>query len=54
MCFQCTISMCETYELWINEFCMNFIIKLWDVKFVMQIGDAIVYYGFNVRGTLKF
>ncbi len=43
MCFQCTISMCETYELGLNEFCMISITKLWDAKFVMQIGDAIVY-----------
>jgi hypothetical protein len=54
MCFRCTISMCETYELWINEFCMIYITKLWNVKFVMQIGDAIVYYVFNVKWALKF
>jgi hypothetical protein len=35
LCFQCTISMCKTYELWMNEFCTIFITKLWDVKFVM-------------------
>jgi hypothetical protein len=37
MCFQCTILMCEKYELWINEFCMIFIIKSWNVKFVMLV-----------------
>jgi hypothetical protein len=31
-CFQRMISMHEMYELWINEFCMIFIIKLWDVE----------------------
>jgi len=25
----------ETYELWINNFCMNFITKSWNVKFLM-------------------
>jgi hypothetical protein len=35
MCFQCTILMCEMYNLWMNEFCMIFITKLWDVKFMM-------------------
>jgi len=35
LCFQCTISMCKTYELWMNEFCTIFIIKSWDAKFVI-------------------
>jgi hypothetical protein len=35
MCFLCTISMLEMYELWMNEFCTIFIIKLWNTKFVM-------------------
>jgi hypothetical protein len=35
MCLQCTILMCEMYELWMNEFYMIFIIKLWDAKFVI-------------------
>ncbi len=34
MCFQCTISMCETYELWMNKFCTISIIKTWDTKFI--------------------
>jgi hypothetical protein len=35
MCVQCMILMCETYELWMNEFCMKFpllsleILNLW-------------------------
>jgi len=37
MCFQCTISMCEMYELWMNKICMISIIKLWNVKFVMWL-----------------
>jgi hypothetical protein len=36
MCFQCMILMLETYELWMNEFCMIFIIKSWNAKFVMM------------------
>jgi hypothetical protein len=35
MCFQCMISMCETYKLWMEFFSMTSITKLWDVKFVM-------------------
>jgi hypothetical protein len=35
MCFQCMILMFETNKLWMNEFCTSFIIKLWNVKFVM-------------------
>jgi hypothetical protein len=35
MCFQCIISVCEMYELWMNEFYMIFITKSWNVKFVM-------------------
>jgi hypothetical protein len=34
-CFQCTILMYERYELWINSFCMIFIPKSWNVKFIM-------------------
>jgi len=29
------ISMCETYELWMNEFCTIFIINSSNAKFVM-------------------
>ncbi len=36
MCFQCTIFVCEMYELWMNEFCMISIITSWNAKFVMQ------------------
>jgi hypothetical protein len=36
-CFQSTILMGETYELWMNEFCMIFIIKSWDAKFFMYV-----------------
>jgi hypothetical protein len=53
MCFQCIISICETYELWINKFCMISITKLWDAKFVIQIGDAIVYWGCNRSWNVK-
>jgi hypothetical protein len=35
MCFQCTILMCETYELWMNDYCTISIIKSWDAKFVI-------------------
>jgi hypothetical protein len=35
MCFQCMISVCEMYEIWMNKFCTISITKLWDVKFVM-------------------
>jgi hypothetical protein len=35
MCFQCKISMRETYDFWMNEFCMISMIKLWYAKFVM-------------------
>jgi len=35
MCFQCMILMCEMYKLWMNVFCMIFVSKLWNVKFVM-------------------
>jgi hypothetical protein len=36
MCFQSTISMCETYKLWMNKFWTISIIKTWDAKFVIQ------------------
>ncbi len=36
ICFQCMISMWETYKLWINFFCTILIVKLWNVKFVMK------------------
>jgi hypothetical protein len=36
MCFQSTILVCEMYKLRMNKFCTISIIKLWDVKFVMQ------------------
>jgi hypothetical protein len=36
-CFQSTILVWETYKLWMNEFCMIFIINSWDVKFVMYV-----------------
>jgi hypothetical protein len=35
MCFQCIILVCETYELWMNKFCMIFITNSWDAKFMM-------------------
>jgi hypothetical protein len=35
MYVECMILMCEMYELWMNFFCKIFIIKSWDVKFVM-------------------
>jgi hypothetical protein len=34
ICFQCTIFVCEMYELLMNKFCMISIIKLWNAKFV--------------------
>jgi hypothetical protein len=37
MCFQCMISVCETYELWMIFFCTISITKLWDVKFVIYV-----------------
>jgi hypothetical protein len=36
-CVQCTILVCEMYKLQVNEFCTIFIIKSWDVKFVMYV-----------------
>jgi hypothetical protein len=36
ICFQCTIYVCDTYKLWINEFHTICIIKLWGVKFLME------------------
>jgi hypothetical protein len=41
ICFQCTISVCETYELWINEFHVIFIIKLWSVNFFILKNNLI-------------
>jgi hypothetical protein len=35
MCFQCIISMCETYKLRMNKFWTISITKSWDVKFVI-------------------
>jgi hypothetical protein len=35
MCFQCMILIHETYELWMDEFCMIFITKSWNAKFMM-------------------
>jgi len=35
MCFQCTILVHKTYELWVNDICTICITKLWDAKFVM-------------------
>jgi hypothetical protein len=40
MCFQCTILVHETYELWMNEFCTIFIIKSWVVKFMTQFKEG--------------
>jgi len=40
ICFQCTIFVCEMYELLMDKFCMISIIKLWDVKFV--IGTTLI------------
>jgi len=39
MCSQCMISVREKYKLWMNEFCMISITKLWDVKFVMKMSN---------------
>jgi hypothetical protein len=36
MCFQCTISMRDTYKLWMSKCYMVSICKLWNVKFVMM------------------
>jgi hypothetical protein len=36
ICFQCAILVYEMYELWMYKFWTISIIKLWDVKFVMQ------------------
>jgi hypothetical protein len=36
MCLQYMILVHETYELWLNKFCMIYITKSWNVKFVMQ------------------
>jgi hypothetical protein len=46
MCFQSMILMRERYELWMNEFCMIFVTKSWDVKFVMK-GQS----GCNFKGS---
>jgi hypothetical protein len=35
MCFQYTILMHKTYELWMNEFCTISITKSWNVKFMI-------------------
>ncbi len=35
--FVMAILVCEIYELWMNKFCTIFIIKSWDVKFVMFV-----------------
>jgi hypothetical protein len=34
-CFQCIISMCKMYKLWMNNFCTISITKSWDAEFVM-------------------
>ncbi len=36
-CFRCTTSMCKNPNLWMNDFHMIFIIKLWGGKFVMNV-----------------
>jgi hypothetical protein len=36
MCFQGMISMHDMYDLWMNKFCMIFITKSWDAKFVIN------------------
>ncbi len=33
--FQCMISMCKMYKLWMNNFCTISIIKSWDAMVVM-------------------
>jgi hypothetical protein len=33
-------SMHEMYKLWMNKFCKIFIIKSWNVKFVMMVRDG--------------
>ncbi len=39
--FQCTILMCEMYELWTNKFCMISISKSWNVKFVVNLFNDV-------------
>jgi len=51
MYFQCTISMHEMYELWMNKFCTTSITKLWDVKFVINI--LCILNGFAKKWTQK-
>jgi len=45
MSFQCMISMCVTYKLWMNKFFMIFITKSWNVKFVMYEDHPILVEG---------
>jgi hypothetical protein len=59
VCFQCTILVHETYELWMNEFYTISITKSWDAKFVMCLkaqqqtcdkGSCIIYMSYlNVK-----
>jgi hypothetical protein len=44
MCFQSTILVCEMYKLWMNEFRMISIIKLWDAKFVIMYFIVIQFF----------
>jgi hypothetical protein len=51
MCFQCIILVREMYELWMNEFCMIFITKSRDIKFVMCIIVTLML-GLQLRQSL--
>jgi hypothetical protein len=54
MCFQCTILMWETYELWMNKFCTISIIKSWDVKFVMLVGPPFCLWLLQASGCTNW
>ncbi len=43
MYFQCTISMCKTYKLWMNKFYTISIIKSRNVKFVKSNDQHLVH-----------
>jgi hypothetical protein len=55
MCQMCLMQMGETYELWMNKF---FIIKLWDIRFVMinmkrHIFILIFISGSNIKSNIS-
>jgi hypothetical protein len=43
ICFKSMILVHKTYKLWMNEFCMTFITKSWDAKFLMPSYRMHVY-----------